>query len=314
MRYAFLSAALLTTILFHGAPVRGSDDLFSQVAMESVFEKSPASDTTQTVARPTENTAISRVTGVTSLMRILQAADIRCKEVSGHVELDLPSSGWVFPLSLRVDVERERIVCELSLAEIDDPSAIDTNSMLKLMSAGDPAKSAFFAYDSTGKRFQLRSSLSNRNVSADGLRRDLDQLGQFADQYASLWSKLGKKSATSSKPKPSNESSAIARSKPQPTSNSGFSLAGNWSASFNSDEAFAVRFEQGGRFTLVHLKGKKSTKSVGKIVRNQGELVLQGDDGVQLRCSLSWQNERAFALAIKDSSGNASLTLNFKKQ
>ena len=313
MRYAFLSAALFSTTLFHTAPLRGADDLFSQVAMESVFEKSPASETAPTVARPAENAAISRVTGVSSLMRILKAADLTCQKVGDRVELELPSSGWVFPLSLRVDLASERILCDLSLAEIDEPSAIDGNSLMKLMSAGDPAKSAFFAYDVAGKRVHLRASLSNRNVTATGIRRDLGRFGQFADRYADLWSKLGKK-ARSSGSQPSTKKPPTPGSKSQPTSRPGFSLIGNWSASLNSSEAFAVRFDQGNRFTLVHLKAGKSTKSVGKAIRSQGELVLQGDDGIKLRCSLKWQSDRAFALAIKDSSGKASLTLNFKKR
>jgi len=89
---------------------------------------------------------------------------------------------------------------------------------------------------------------------------------------------------------------------------------GRWSASLSSGEAFAIQFDDAGRFALVHLKSGKSTKSTGKAVRTGDNLVLQGDTGTKLNCTLAWSNATAFRLTLNDANGKATVKIDFKKK
>ena len=261
------------------------------------------------MAKPAENTKAERITGVSGLIQILKGAELEHTVDGESVRLKFEDSGWEFPVSLTVDSERERILCDLSLVEIEKQESIDREAMLRLMAAGDPSQSAFFAFDPAEKVIQLRASLSSRNVTATGLKGDLQRLARFADSQSKLWSGLGAKST------PELESKAKPASPSQPkTANSGLSLEGRWSAAVGSGEAFAVQFDSGGRFALVHIKAGKSTKSTGKAIRTGDNLVLQGDTGTKLNCTLIWTDAKAFQLAINDASGKANVKIDFKKQ
>ncbi len=301
--------ALLTTILGHGVSVRGDDELFSQVAMESVFEKNTESATREIAAKPAESKKIERITGVSGLVQILKGAELEPTSAGNRVTVKLESAGWVFPISFAVDVQRERILCDLSLVEIQTEATIDRQTMLQLMAAGDPSQSAFFAFDPTEKVIQLRTSLSNRNVTAAGFARDLQQLARFAESKSKIWAGLGKQPVSEQEAK----SGTIAKSS-EAGQKADFSLDGRWSASVASGEAFAVQFDASGRFALIHLKAGKSTKSVGKAIRDGESLVLEGDTGTKLKGSLTWADAKSFQLAILDAAGKATVKLSFKKQ
>jgi hypothetical protein len=307
MRCSFLFTAVLI-VCNSSNLLSANDDLFSQVAMETVFEKATGSESAENEAKRSEATVLSRVTGTAGLKQLLQGSQFEYEVNEGQLTLKLARSGWGFPVRLRVDVERDCILCDLSLVQLKDAKQIDHRVLLRLMAAGDPSKRAFFAFDPAEKVVQLRASFSNRHVTPSGLVRELEGLAQLADSRASIWSELSPKQEKQAKTSRSDD--------PKPTAASsqpGSSLEGQWSASLNQKEAFAVRFDRSGRFALVHLRDGKSTQSTGKFSLQGNQLMMSGDDGVRLTSKLTWRGSQALRLEILGSSGKPGIRLDFKK-
>ena len=297
MRSLFAFALFAATLLSLSA-VRGDDDLFSEVAMESVFEKATA--VKSDVASQTELDSISRITGTSTLVRALKAAGFEPKQDSGRVTFPLEHAGWKFPVAMWVEIERDRIVCEMSLVEIAKDASIDQKALLELLAAGDAARGAFFAYEQSNRLIQLRASLGNRAITANRLKNDVGELAAFAESQSDRWSKL--QSETETDPQTTQ------------TAKDSYSLVGTWSAALAGNQAFAIRIESNGQFRLVHLKSGKTTTSKGKASRSGNQLTLAGDDGNTLNCSISWSDAKQFQLAINDAQGKATVKLDFKKK
>jgi hypothetical protein len=297
MRF-FLSFAVLVTSLSSFSVVRGEDALFSEVAMESVFEKKLAA--TKNVASQSDLESIARITGISTLVRTLKAAGFEPQEKDGRATFQFEHAGWKFPVSLEVQVERDRIVCRFSLIEIGKDASLDHQVLLSLLAAGGATHQAFFAYDQAKEMIELRGSIGNRAVTATQLKADLNRLATLAESQSERWLKL----------KPQKKSSSGVSDPKKKT----FSLVGRWSASTDKSQAFAIQIDSGGRFQLVHLKSGKSTVSKGKATRSGDRLTLAGDDGTKLNCTVTWRAAEGFQLAINDAKGNATVKLDFKKQ
>jgi hypothetical protein len=276
--------------------------LFSEVAMESVFEKPVAAS--KAVASPSSTGHIGRITGASSLNQALRAAGFDSQEKDGRASFDLDHAGWSFPVSIGVLVDQDRIDCELSLTKIGDDTSLTTETLLALLTAGD-TRGASFAYDRKGKRILLRATLSNRSITASELKADLIRLATVAQKHSDIWSTL--------KGQPASNSKSASNSKPAEAPPKQFSLVGRWSASLSSNEAFAIQIASDATFQLVHLKSGKSTISKGKATRSGDQLKLVGNDKVTLNCSVTQTAGDAFQLAINDAKGKTTATLSFKK-
>lgn len=294
MRFSILFALVVCSV---DIAVVSADDggLFSELAMESVFEQPVAG---ADVAQPISGGTIGRITGVSTLVRVLQAAGFDSKERDGRASFDLQHGGWRFPASIGVQVDRDRLDCELSLIRIADQSLLTTEKLIALLALND-ARGAAFAYDRKEKRVLLKATLPNRSITAAELKAGLIQLATVAEKHSDVWQSLhssDKPESTQTKP-------------PQPQR----SLVGRWSASLGGDQAFAIRIASDSTFQLVHLKSGKTTVSKGKVTRNGAQLKLIGDDNVTLNCSVKQTTSDAFQLAINDKKGNVTATLDFKK-
>ncbi len=305
MRY-FFAFAVFAASLCHVSILRADEGLFSTVAMESVFAK-PAT-ASASVASKSKSDQFDRITSVSSLVEALKAAELDPKEVKGQAKIDLRHDGWKLPVSLAVEVDQDRIVCEISLVVIDDTAA-GTQTLLDLLSLGDSVDGAFFAYDRDRKLIQLRSSFSNRSITASQLKADLVKLASFAQQHSDVWSKLKAES------KASSLSSATDLSDPSGSKSTPkkLSLLGTWSASLSGGQAFAIQMTSDSRFQLVHLKSGKSTISKGKVTRAGDRLTLAGEDSVTLNCRVEQTVADKFELTILDSKGSATVKIDFKK-
>ncbi|TWT78932.1 hypothetical protein CA13_03290 [Planctomycetes bacterium CA13] len=294
-----LTTAVLLTLLSHVVSVDADETLFSQVAMESVFEKDI--ETVKEVAVIEKDQRIGRITSTALLVRTLTAAGYDAKAKGNSAAFQLKHAGWSFPVTMTVDVDKDRIVCEMSLAKVDASQGLDKETLLQLLTAGDAANGAFFAYQSDTKRIQLRWSFDNRDITATDLKADLLKRANLADQNAKLWS------TTEEKNDP-----GIARKTDSRQEKTWFSLVGTWSASLPSGEAFAIQISSNARFQLVHIKSGKSTVSKGKASRSGNKLTLAGDDKTTLNCTVSQSTAESFRLAVIDAKGNAAVTLDFK--
>jgi hypothetical protein len=294
VRYSILLAVIVSFLDVSAAPAE--EGLFSEVAMESVFEK-PA-PVTKRVASQSNAAKLERITGVSSLILALKAAGMDPQEQSGRATFELDHDGWSFPVSIGVQIEQDRIDCELSLIKISDNTTVKTQTLLSLLASGG-TRGASFAYDREEKLILLRASLSNRSITASQLKADLVHLATVAGQHSDVWLSL--------KAETKNDS---------PTTNSPqqkLSLIGRWSAALKSGEVFAIQIASDSKFQLVHLKSGKSTISKGKATRSGAQLKLVGDNNVTLNCTVTQTTSDAFQLAVKDAKGNVAVTLNFKK-
>jgi hypothetical protein len=294
VRYSILLAVIVSFLDVSAAPAE--EGLFSEVAMESVFEK-PA-PVTKRVASQSNAAKLERITGVSSLILALKAAGLDPQEQSGRATFELDHDGWSFPVSIGVQIEQDRIDCELSLIKISDNTTVKTQTLLSLLASGG-TRGASFAYDREEKLILLRASLSNRSITASQLKADLVHLATVAGQHSDVWLSL--------KAETKNDS---------PTTNSPqqkLSLIGRWSAALKSGEVFAIQIASDSKFQLVHLKSGQSTISKGKATRSGAQLKLVGDNNVTLNCTVTQTTSDAFQLAVKDAKGNVAVTLNFKK-
>ena len=105
MRFSTLFVVLLALSL--GAPSAHAeeDDLFSDVAIESVFDSKAAGDST--TAEASDETSL-RITGADQLVNLLKTAKrVDSKTASTKVSY----AGWSFPVSMRVVVDRDQGRC-----------------------------------------------------------------------------------------------------------------------------------------------------------------------------------------------------------
>ena len=306
MRYLF-AFAILAASFSETSCLQAEDSLFSEVAMESVFEKNAT--LSADVASIGDGETLDRVTGVSSLMLALKAAGFTAKQDNNRATIQVDHAGWKLPVTLEVQVEQDRIVCEMALVEIKDVTTVTTDALLGLLSSGDVTSGAFFAYDSKTKLVQVRTSIQNRAITARQLKADLLRLASLAEKHADVWSKLNAKPAA----KTASAGSGTAGSSVPATSTTTFSIVGRWAAALSSGESFAIEFGSDSTFKLVTIKSGKSSVSKGKTTRVGNQLTLVGDDKVTLNCSVSQSAADKFQLAINDTKGVAKVKLNFTK-
>ncbi len=308
MRYSLLLAVIVS---FLGtAAVPAQDGLFSEVALESVFEKSVAPD--PSVATKSQWGKSNRITGVSSLIQALEAAGFKAKEENGRASLDLDHDGWNFPMTIGVQVDQDRIDFEMSIIKISDSKLVTTEILLSLLTAGD-GRGAAFAYDPGTKQIQLRASLPNRSVTAGGLKADLVRMATLAAKQSDVWIKLkGQAKSDATTAKPEQAKSVPAESPATGAAPPALTLLGRWSASLASGDAFAIELTSDSKFQLVHLKSGKSTISKGKTTRTGNQLKLVGDN-TTLNCQVTQTTANTFQLGIQDAKGNVAVKLNFKK-
>ncbi|EMI22435.1 signal peptide protein [Rhodopirellula maiorica SM1] len=238
----------------------------------------------------------------------MKTAGFEPSEDNGSVNFKMNHAQWIFPVSMTVFVDEDRIACEMSLVKMEEDASIDKETLLKLLVSNTATQGGYFAFDQENKRIQLRVSLSNRAVTPRQLKANLIQLASLAERKSDIWSK------TSGTPKSEATATAPAKSTNAPNSaNPRFSLAGTWSASLTSGEAFALRLNSEGTFQLVHMKSGKATTSKGKVTRAGNKLTLTGDDKITLNCTVNQTVADKFQLAVNDAKGNVAIKLDFTK-
>jgi hypothetical protein len=312
----FIQSVILAASLCPMGMLQAEEGLFSEVAMESVFEKN-APITTTSVASLNDGEKLERITGTSSLMLALKVAGFAPNEVGERVNFQVEHSSWKLPVSMIVELEQDQIACEISLIEIPESGTVDADGLLKLLAKNDAVAGYFFAYDPKSKLLQLRSSFSNRGLSAKQLKTNVVKIATFADSHSELWSKLKSKPATKVADSKTPSTSTTTANKPvtsTPSTNIQLSsLVGLWGATIKSGETIAIQISADGAFKLATVKSGKSSLSKGKATLAGNKLTLVGDDKITLNCSVSQVTATQFQLSINDDKGIAKLTVLFKK-
>lgn len=312
----FITFTLLASSLCFFTVLHAEESLFSEVAMESVFEKNTT--LSSSVASLGDGEKLERITGASSLMLALKFAGHTPRQVGERVTFNVEQAGWKLPVALEVEIEQDRILCEMSLIEIADNTTIDSSALLKLLEKNDAVGGYVFVYDSKSKLLQLRSSFSNRAITAKQLKANLSQIAAFAERHSELWAKLGAKSKAKAADTSSTKTTGTAAAKPVTTAPAQpavqlSSLVGLWGATMKSGESIAIQISADTSFKLATVKSGKSSLSKGKASLSGNKLTLVGDDKVTLNCTLAQVTAAKFQLAIVDDKGTPKLTVDFAK-
>lgn len=256
-----------------------SDDLFSEVAVESVFASSQPAKPAETQAASTASP--SRITGAGQLGELLRSLGYEPERLGEKaVKVSVSHGVWTIPTTLRAAVDRSQVDITMGLASPGKDSELTASKLLKLLSADNGA--AFFTYDRSIGQIQLRQTVSARSLGADRLSLLLKEMAELAASREASWYE---------EPKPETKQQSVsADSLP----------VGTWLAKPTQGEAFALNLSADGGFSLVHVKGNRSMQSKGKATRNGGALTLAGSDGTRLQTSISGVSDRGFTLTVGD--------------
>lgn len=281
--------ALLALCLTNAA--RG-DELFSEVAVESVFGAS--SKSTGTATTSSSSAAGVRVTGAGQLGELLRELGFEPERVDGRtVTIQVAHGQWTIPTTLQAAIDRGQVDITMGLATPEKGAKWDATKLLKLL-ADPEAGGAHFAFDSEKGQIQVRQSLSAREVTSSVLETLLKEMAEFAVSRESAWYEEPKESE---KAKPATTTAAAPSS-----------IVGSWVASLGEGEAFAIKLTADGKFQLAHVKAGKTSTSSGKAERTGDQLRLVGDGNVTISGTLSGITAEGFELTL--TSGKK---LSFKK-
>ncbi|TWT98171.1 hypothetical protein Pla108_23280 [Botrimarina colliarenosi] len=281
-------APLALIALAIAAPVRG-DDLFSEIAVESVFDGSTKAEATgSTAAAPAK-----RVTGAGQLSELLREAGMEPERVDAKtVEVKVAHGQWTIPTTLFAAVDRGEVDITMGLATPEKGAKWDANKLLRLL-ADPETGGVYFAFDSSKGQVQVRKSLSAREVSATRLSRLLTEMAEFAVARETAWYE---------------ESSDLKAKTAEGKGAAPTSLVGSWIASLGEGEAFAIKLTADGKFNLAHVKAGKTTTSAGKMERTGDQLKLIGDKGVTIAGAVANASAEGFDLTL-----TGGKVLSFKK-
>lgn len=264
------------------------DDLFSDVAIESVFGSPTASDTV--TAKASDERSL-RITGADQLIGLLKTAKrVDAKTASTKVTY----AGWAFPVTLQIKVDRDQIEIALALATASKEAKWNAERLLSLLTAVEDQPGVYFSYDKASRQLQLRKTISNRGVTASRLTQTLQEMAQVAAGRKGSWL-IG----TDNTKGGGGEGGAV---------NAQPSLAGSWIATLGQKEAFALNLTADGKFSLALVKAGKTSTSTGKVERSGDQISLVGTEGTTISGTISNQTAKGFELQL---AGGKKLT--FKK-
>ena len=305
--FAGVFFAIYVTFLSVNTSVLG-DDLFSDVAIESVF-RSEAAASEVSYSKDDLVADSIRVTGAGSLMRVLDEAGLQPTKVERHVvSVAVVQGGLSLPVLMSVVVDQDRLDMVMLLSELGDQIEWDTQRLAKLLTANAEEGTVFFSLGDSSKRIELRRSMSNRLITPGLMKEELRKMLRVAETYEDTWSNVAKDG--SSVAKHNGETQAATPSSDRPNGSTSLTLVGRWSAAIASGEALAVQIARDGKFQMVVVKAGKTTVSTGTAQRTGNTLTLTDTNGTKIEGTVKQTTADSFELAI---GGNQSATLNFKR-
>lgn len=261
------------------------DDLFSEVAVESVFGVATKASDSGSFGLPSAPAPTGRVTGAGQLGELLREAGLEPERVdSKTVSLQVRHGDWKIPTVLSAAVDRAQIDVTMALST-PEKGKWDATKLLRLIA--DPERGGtHFAFDSSKGQVQLRLSLPARGLTASELGRVLPEMAELAVSREDAWRAVPASTGTGA------GSAAAAADAKLP------GLIGAWVASLGGGEAFAVKLTDDGRFRLAHVKGGKASTSTGTASRTGDQLRLAGDTGVTITGAVSGASAAGFDLTL----------------
>ncbi|MFG0265620.1 MAG: hypothetical protein ACF8AM_10785 [Rhodopirellula sp. JB055] len=301
-----LCLALLCVVL-PAARGLADDELFSKVAIDSVFTTASSKQTSESsspsISIEVGSPKVETIDDLDELFLLAKEIDDEAVREFGAIRLVSRSDKWSFSTRMTIQGDLPKVVFEMALVTLDEsPIENERAIWLSLMEAGQASRARFFGINreaaEEGKQGQLvlRSTISAVGLTTESLRSKLQSLSQFAVENSSVWSQFR------AKPTENRATAAVKE----------FSLAGQWLATPVSGEAYAIDLKAAsngsGAFQLVHVKDSKSTVSSGKYSLEDGKFSLEAESGKPLVFPLTWSDADQFELEI------GTVKVNFKRQ
>ncbi|MEQ9406233.1 MAG: hypothetical protein RIK87_00850 [Fuerstiella sp.] len=288
----FLSVCV--TLLASSVSLAGGDDLFSDVRTNTVYQDNLPADSR---AAPVS----TRITGVDSLRDLLNSAGFDAA-VTGRrtVTLKKQLDVWTFPVMTVLSEDEQSIAIVLGLRSIKDSSTLSSETLLKLMSASQKNAPCLFAYNGERERTELHLVLKNQRLTGQHLRDEINRMAIIARDNSELWA-APENQQQSNNEKPADDKQAgekpadnASPTPVTPATPSTADLTGTWSAAKSATEAFAVQFSTDGSFSLVYVNNGTQVRSSGRFTTANGQLTLEGSDGLKLTGRLTMTSEKEF--------------------
>jgi len=297
--------SLCFSLLFVVLPtlqVRADDELFSKVAIDSVFTTASSKQTSESSSPSLSIEAgspkVEPIDDLDELFPLAKEIDDDAVREFGAIRLVSRSDKWSFSTRMTIQGDSPKVVFEMALVTLDEaPIENERAIWLSLMEAGQASRATFFGINrETAEELVLRSTMSAVGLTTESLRSKLQSLSQFAVENSSAWSQFR------AKPTENTAKAAVKE----------FSLVGQWLATPVSGEAYAIDLKAvsngSGAFQLVHVKDSKSTVSSGKYSLKDGQFSLAAESGDPLVFPLTWSDADQFELEI------GTVKVNFKRQ
>ena len=282
-----LAAVIIVT--FGSASFADSDDLFSDVRTNSVFDSHSTGNTNSA----TTATSPKRITKPEEIREMLKSVGFEAKVASSRaVTTKKELAPWTFPVMVILSEDETSLTIVLGLNTIEDVSQeLSAKTLLKMMIASQENAPALLAYHAKRERTELSMTMKNLGLTGQLLRDTVNHLAILAKSTDKIWALKTEKPA---------QADAKTEDNQQPTTTAA-GLVGKWSAARSTTEAFAVEFTANGTFNLVYINNGKQTKSTGKFTVTTGSLSLVGNDGLKLKGKLTMDSDNRFSLTVQNS-------------
>lgn len=317
MRRYITRSLVFSLISLCGAAAMAQDGLFSDISINSVFSKPGAGQMLpggQPIGPPISQPPPSAppTTGASALAAAMKEAGFEPKQLSEQVvQTKVQLDRWSFPVLVTSDPKKQEVIVVLLLSVVKDEKQLPASKLLELLDASREHSPAYFAYSSKRKRIELYRTLDDVSPSSETLKTEINRLAQIAKGTETLWNLVTTTVQKPVTPPAANAAPGPATQAPV-TQTPSMSLAGKWSAARSEKEAFALLLTAAGKYTLVHVRQGKQTKSTGTYSLAGGRLTLAGSDGTKIAGTVSAPTQQQFVFTPQASNAKAA-PLTFKR-
>lgn len=291
---ASITTLLIASLLGPLPAAMAKGDLFSEIAVESVFETKEETTAEQAdlVEKP-KASEIARIAGAGPLTKLLNEAGLKAELQDGStVTVLIEHRSISRNATLKVAVDRDLIEIRMPLKQLTE-GELDMARIMKLMEPDSELPGASFGLQNANQVVEIRYSVGNRSLSAGRLLSVLQSLVELIErrQPAVL---INPTPATSPVSNGTVGSIGLAE---QPNTEARLPI-GTWVAKRGTKEAFALEITPSSQFKLVHIKATRASSSIGTASLTGDQLAFQASEGMTIQVTLLSQTEESFRIEL----------------
>lgn len=308
---AWLFSALVFGVMAADA-ASGADELFSKVAIDSVYGSDDAASAD--ASSPSVTRRGRAISNMLELSELLTSAGFEPKSVEGGIlTIKVERKPWELPVLVMMNSDESQVRMVMMLSVVKDIQSVKAERMIGLLSANREIENAFFAVSEKRGRVELHRWIDNAAITDSRLRNELNGLAEIAANTEKQWdfSRSESDDKVSAQTKPAAAAGPAENTSTEPAKSvaASDSLVGKWAAARSDKEAFAMQLNADNTFALVTVLNGKTTKSTGKFELAGQTLKLIGNDGTRLTGTVTVTSASEFRFQFE----NSSTSLTFKK-